>query len=273
MAVVACAACFACGSSKSSGRSGCDDPAKCTDAGTVDASVDPCTNDPQKCVDGGDAGQTFDESPVVLSWTPVDLSGTYDAGSKRLGALVCDPTTPAGQDAVYGMFCFHPFGIMVDWIPGHLTMRNPTFDYVIPLNEPVRAVTAGRVRSLTLKTESWVGPNEYGLLLEPRPHSAYQIEYDHLKDPVVAIGAMVDAGDTLGTGGRCQGCDLAYAFIEVGVHYHLGATDGSASNRCPTTYGTAEFVERHQVAADTQKAVFPSSKWNADSPCVVQETK
>jgi hypothetical protein len=184
---------------------------------------------------------------------------------------VCDPDAWWGGDAANG-WCFQAFGLMVD-IPGHPKIANPSFNYVMASEAPVRAAIAGRVASLEPKDVDYVGPDEWTLLLEPHPGSAFSVEYDHLKGPTAGVGDAVEAGAAIGAGGRCQGCDQANAFIEVTLHYHPGANDGTNATACPTLHATPEFVARHERALEVHTMVFPDSIWSAPAPCVLDETR
>ncbi len=252
-----------CGNSEGGNVDPCQrDPSKCgPDAGSE---PDPCDVDPAKCtmttMDA--AAPVYDETPPLFTVTPVDLEGTYDPDTHRLGALWC-----IDSDPFYG-WCFDAFGIE-PMLSSHAPIKNPTLNYRVEIDAPVRAVVAGTVMAMEPKTEPWDGPNAWGVAVQTSADSAFIVEYDHLKDPTVEVGSTMEAGDVIGVAGQYIENDSS--MIELGLHYHKTATDGTATNRCPALYGSDEFNARNEAALAAAQDAFPDGTRTGTKLCEVDQ--
>jgi hypothetical protein len=78
----------------------------------------------------------------------------------------------------------------------------------------------------------------------------WDVQQDHVSDPVVAQGDRVRAGDVLGRTGKWS---ATIGRTELGVAYIEGP--GTDMCYCPMDYGTAEFVQRHNDLLAAMKAL------------------
>jgi len=207
------------------------------------------------CGDDKPAAPMYDETVPVLSATVIDLKGSYDATTHRLGDLSCvdpDPLNPYSK-----AFCVRAFG-QPPTDSSHTTPGD-TLDFRTVLGVPVRAVTPGFVINVESKAnEPGSNPDEFHVDTATAANSAYRVEYDHVKNIVVQIGDSVDVGDLLGSVGVY---DATGGIVEVGINWHKGAPESEA--KCPRDYATADVQQAFDAAVVAHNAAFPNHQLSA----------
>ncbi|MEW6074609.1 MAG: hypothetical protein AB1726_18705 [Planctomycetota bacterium] len=132
------------------------------------------------CGGGPPADGTF-----VIQGLGVEF-GPWDPSTGRAG----DFLFVAGEEKV-----FLEFGATVR-APDGAAKELPTFEYRIRPDATVRAIAAGRVVRLDFQPET--GDYEIGAAtLDPR----FEVGYDHVRAPRIAIGDVLAPGDALGRPG------------------------------------------------------------------------
>jgi hypothetical protein len=186
----------------------------------------------------------------VLSHPIVDLAGTYDPASGRLGALDCNyvlATTPDDR------WCFNAFGTTA--IPGKVI---GSFDYKVAAGSEVVAASAGTVERVSDK-ESADFPGEFEIHIRPSPGSKYLVIYDHVKDIAVAVGQEVVAGARLGTAGIHRTDPKRFGRVELQLNYFPNPRElRETTILCPARFGTPEFVALHESALAAHNAANPA---------------
>jgi hypothetical protein len=200
-------------------------PAACGGYGLIEELIDE--------IDDGDGGG---DDELVLSVTPVDMTGPLDVPTQTYGDI-------RFEDPV-----IVPFG--ADLGGGDLS---PAFEYITVPDAPVRAATEGVV----VAVEFQPGPNDYEIRIAQG--SRWLVVYDHVLNVVVSVGNVVDPGDALGTAGTWSG---------TAGRTELQVNDQDANvSLCPTDFGTEEFVDLHEAL---RAAVDASAFGPLPSLCLVE---
>ncbi|MGE0041460.1 MAG: fibronectin type III domain-containing protein [Vicinamibacterales bacterium] len=193
-------------------------------------------------------GETPGEPPV-LSVAIVDLDGSYDPGTGRLGALDC--TYRFGSDPS-DRWCFHAFGSSAS---GHLS---PSYDYKVAAGTMVRAATAGVVTRVDAETNP-LYPGEFEVETRPSAGSSYLVIYDHVRGLAVSVGSTVAPGDALGVAGIHTSDPSIWGRVELQVNRITQRSPVIQSTPlCPRTFGTTAFNARHDAALAAHNAANPA---------------
>jgi hypothetical protein len=169
------------------------------------------------------SGDTDIQAPPVLSVTPISLAGPYN------------PTTKAFGDVTFrGDRAMIPFGA-----PLTATTLNACFEYYTTASALVRASCSGEIVYM-FKND---GIDDWEIHIKSAPESYWDVQHDHVSDPVVRQGDQVHAGDILGGTGKWNQAQ-GIGRTELGVSYSEGPQYQSLGY-CPLNYGTAEFVQGH----------------------------
>ena len=223
-----------------------------TEAGTPSAFI--TSGSAAITVAGAQPGvQPLDETPPVLSVSIVDLSGTYDPTTKRLGALNCNflfASDPSDR------FCFNAFGRSV--IPGKVGV---SFDYKVAAGSEVRAATAGTVAEIEAETNP-LYPDEFEIRTKSSENSAYLIIYDHVKNLRVSIGTVVSPGTVLGTTGvhgpNSSASRTTFGRVELQINHILDSRTRRSEIVCPSQFGTPSFTQANDAALAAHNAANPA---------------
>jgi hypothetical protein len=167
--------------------------------------------------------------PPVLSVTPFDLAGPYDA-----------------MNGVYGDIKFSPPVIVPFGTSLGGTLLSPAIQYYTVPNAPVRAVTAGIVDSIVAYTD---GSGDYQVRVVCTPGTDYEVIYDHVLDVAVLQASAVAAGDTIGRAGTWNG-QMRRTALQVNA--------GQGNNTrayCPLNYGDTSFVNQHRRLLDAYNSI------------------
>jgi Peptidase family M23 len=165
-------------------------------------------------IDDGGGGGGDDE--LVLSVTPVDITGPFDAVTQTYGDV-------RFEDPV-----LVPFG--ADLGGGDLS---PAFEYITTPDAPVRAATEGIVAAIDFDAVAM------DFEIRIAQGDRWLVIYDHVLNVVVSVGNVVDAGDQLGTSGT---------WSATAGRTELQVNDQDAGvARCPLEFGTTEFVDLHEA--------------------------
>ena len=211
---------------------------------------------------GQPGGSQLDETPPVLSVPIVDLSGTYDPASKRLGALNCNflfATDPSDR------FCFNAFGRSV--VPGKVGV---SFDYKVAAGSEVRAATAGTVMEIEAETNP-LYPDEFEIRTQSSDNSAYLVIYDHVKNLRVSVGSAVSPGTVLGTAGvhgpNSPASRTTFGRVELQINHTLDPRTRRSEIVCPSQFGTTSFNQANDTALAAHNAANPA--YTSASLCLV----
>jgi hypothetical protein len=168
-------------------------------------------------------GDSDKQIPPVLSVTPISLVGPYNPVTKSYG----DVTFRTDR-------AFIPFGA-----PLTNTSLNACFEYYTTSSAIVRASCSGEIVYM-FKNE---GVDDWEIHIKSSPESFWDVQHDHVSDPVVQQGDKVKAGDVLGgTGKWNQAQNIGRT--ELGVSYSEGP-QAQNLGYCPMNYGTTDFVQKH----------------------------
>jgi len=188
------------------------------------------------------------EAPPVLSRPIVDLGGTFDAGTARLGALHCAFTFPNDPN---DRWCFNAFGSTA--VPGK---RGVSLDYKVAAGASVYAATAGTVVAVEEDRDPRYA-GEFEVRTQPGG-GAFLVIYDHVRQPGVAVGATVAAGQVLGSAGRHTGDPARFGRVELQVNHYPDILDRRRSEAwCPQSLGTAAFRAANEAALAAHNAANP----------------
>lgn len=179
--------------------------------------------------DGGGGGGDDD---LVLSVTPVDLTGPYDAMTQTYGDVRFE-----GEGIV-------PFGFDLDGM-GKLS---PAFEYITVLDAPVRAATHGFVDAV----EFDAGSMDWEIRITQG--GRWTVIYDHVLNLTVSEGDVVEAGDQLGTAGN-------WSMTAGRTELQVNDDDADGFSFCPLDFGTDEFNAAHEAlraAVDANLTPRPS---------------
>ena len=172
------------------------------------------------CCKPGDGDK---QTPPVLSVTPISLAGPYNPTTKSYG----DVTFRTDR-------AFIPFGA-----PLTNTSLNACFEYYTTASALVRASCSGEIVYM-FKNE---GIDDWEIHIKSSPESYWDVQHDHVSDPVVQQGDTVHAGDVLGGTGKWNQA-LGIGRTELGVSYSEGPQEQSLGY-CPLDYGTTDFIQGH----------------------------
>ncbi|MDD9941244.1 MAG: peptidoglycan DD-metalloendopeptidase family protein [Myxococcales bacterium] len=170
-----------------------------------------------------------DVRPPRLTHAPIDLSGSYDAATGRLGDLRCDRPMDRPVDAERG--CFGGFSASGGgWISLVTTELASVF-----------ATASGVVSEVTQDT----------VTVRLNQASAYWLEYSGLTDILVAVDQQVAAGDVLGHAAQHHSAGFGAVSFAVRHHEHL------LQRICPERYGDDAFVAELSAARDANNESWP----------------
>jgi hypothetical protein len=171
------------------------------------------------CCKHGDDGE---QTPPVLSVTPVSLSGPYQPATKSFGEISFRDNR-----------AFIPFAGLLT-----ATTLNPGFEYYTTADALVRASCGGEIVYM-FKND---GIDDWEIHIKSSPETNWSVQHDHVSDPVVRQGDRVNAGDVMGGTGRWNQA-LGIGRTELCVIYAEGP--GTDMCHCPIDFGTAGFVQAH----------------------------
>lgn len=170
------------------------------------------------CSKSGDSDQT----PPVLSVTPISLVSPYNPDTKSFG------------DITFLYYrAFIPFGA-----PLTNETLNSTFEYYTTAKAIVRASCSGEIVYM-FKNE---GIDDWEIHIKSSVTAKWDVQHDHVSDPVVRQGSWVNAGDVLGITGKWNST-LDIGRTELCVSFSEGP--GQDLSYCPMNYGTTEFIQAH----------------------------
>jgi Peptidase family M23 len=127
---------------------------------------------------------------------------------------------------------FIPFGARLD-----SGVQNPTYE--LRANDrtlEVRAATAGIVISISARDQL-----DFELHVRPTASSDYLVIYDHVREPRVAVGATVQAGDPLGLIGN-------WSPTQGRTELQINRRANPDVAVCPRDLGTPSFNAAHDAA-------------------------
>lgn len=179
--------------------------------------------------------------PPVFSVTPVDIA--YNPDDSTFGDIMFDSGSPV----------LTPFGALIP--PGNVVQSAAIEYFTIP-GARVRAVTHGVVDTIIENPDQ----ADYEVRVASLPGAQYTVVYNHVFDPWVLQGSLVDAGDTIGQAGTWN---------ETTRRTQLLVTVGYGADRrayCPLYYGDSSFIALHQqlLAEYNRRGIQP----HYDSLCV-----
>ncbi len=170
------------------------------------------------CDDDSSDGRRADDSPPVLSVSPIDLTGPYNAVENRYGDV-----TFAHRDAII------PFGGALG--PGRLSM---SYEYYTIPAAPVRACCDSVV--------TWMFQNEglldYEIYTRRSEGATWAIQYDHVLNPTVSEGDRLTAGQVMGESGE---------WSSTIRRFELAVIDPTGLAICPSDFGTTDFNAQHDA--------------------------
>jgi len=186
----------------------------------------------------------------VLSTTIVDLTGTYNPSTKRLGALDCNFTF---ADTPEDRWCFNVFGNSN--FPNHAV---PSFDYKVAANSPVFAAVAGVVIGITDHPDQPFLPGEFQIETRTQAGATYQVLYDHVRNVAVTVGQSVAAGTRLGIAGVHNASSGAQGRVELQINQILTVQPRiTVVAICPRNFGTTKFNQLNDAALAAHNAANP----------------
>jgi len=189
-----------------------------------------------------------DDTPPVLSVSIVDLSGTFDAASARLGALLCTSKFPTDPN---DRWCFGAFG-------GGAMKTGVSLDYKVAAGSTVRAATAGTVAEIEADANP-LYPGEFEVRTRSSPTSTYLVIYDHIRDPRVSLGSTVVAGQTLGIAGIHTSGPAIWGRVELQINRYPDVPDRrGGESLCPQMFGTEAFRREQEAALAAHNAANPA---------------
>ena len=189
-----------------------------------------------------------DDTPPLLSASIVDLAGTFDPATSRLGALLCTSRFPTDPN---DRWCFNAFG-------GGAVKAGVSLDYKVAAGATVRAATAGTVVEIEAETNP-LYPGEFEIRTRSTPTSSYLVIYDHVRDPSVSVGATVIAGQTLGIVGIHTSGPSTWGRVELQVNHYPNSPDRrGGESLCPQTFGTEAFRREQEKALAAHNLANPA---------------
>lgn len=199
------------------------------------------------------------EAPPVVSVSIVDLSGTYDPATGRLGSLNCTykfATDPNDR------WCFGSFG------SSHGASLSPSYDYKVAAGTPVRAATAGVVTRIEAETNP-LYPGEFEIETRNVAGATYLVIYDHVKNLTVAMGSTVAPGMVLGTSGIHTSNAATWGRVELQINKITQQSPTIQTvSVCPRAFGTDSFNADQEKALAAHNAANPA--FAASSVCVAE---
>lgn len=192
----------------------------------------------------------------MLSVTIVDLSGTYDSNTRRLGSLNCNFVFPSDPN---DRWCFNAFGSSLGG------KRSPSYDYKVAAGATVRAAAAGIVRRIDAETNP-LYPGEFEIETRSSQSGTYLVIYDHVRSLKVALGSTVEAGTELGTAGIHTSNKDVYGRVELQVNRVTDAATGRSEAVCPRGFGTTAFNDANAAALAAHNNANPA--FAAASACL-----
>ena len=177
----------------------------------------------------------------------IDLAGTYDPGTRRLGSLNCNFVFPSDAN---DRFCFNAFGATT------LGKTVPSWDYKVASGSSVFAAAAGVVTRIEAETHP-LYPGEFEIETRAAPGGTYLVIYDHVRTPQVALGSAVTAGMLLGIAGIHTSNRDAYGRVELQINRVLDRSTGRSEALCPRTFGTDRFNQLNDAALAAHNSANP----------------
>ncbi len=196
------------------------------------------------------------EVPPLLSVPIVDLSGSYDPATGRLGALDC--TYKFANDP-NDRWCFSAFAT---------SSRDPSYDYKVAAGSQVFAAAPGVVVRVDAETNSRL-PGEYEVWTRSEPNSTYTVIYDHVKNLTVIEGDRVEAGTVLGTTGVHASDPTVWGRVELQISRTINPNPVQTISLCPADFGTDEFNAAHEAALAAHNQANPD--YAASAVCLAAQ--
>jgi hypothetical protein len=173
------------------------------------------------CCKSGDNSEN-DQTPPLLSATPISLVGPYNSAAKTFGDVTFN----------------HDHALIPFGAPLTSTTLNCGFEYYTTASATVRASCGGEIVYM-FKNE---GIDDWEIHIKSSPSARWSVQHDHVSNPVVQQGDQVHAGDALGGTGKWNWAQNI-GRTELIVTYSEGP--GTDLCYCPMNYGTTEFVQDH----------------------------
>ena len=191
----------------------------------------------------------------MLSVSIVDLAGTYDPATGRLGGLNCTfklATDPNDR------WCFGSFG------SSRGASRSPSYDYKVAAGTPVRAAAAGVVTRIEADTNP-LYPGEFEIETRNVAGGTCLVIYDHVKNLTVAMGSTVAPAMVLGTAGIHTSNAATWGRVELQINR---TTQQSSVSQGPRAFGTESFNADQEKALAAHNAANPA--FAASSVCLAE---
>ena len=201
-----------------------------------------------------------DPAPV-LSVPIVDLAGSYDPVTKRMGALNC--TFTFGTDP-NDRWCFNAFGSSA--VPGK---QGVSYDYKVVAGATVFAAAAGTVFRVEAETSAFY-PNEFEIETRASSGGSYSVIYDHVKNLTVGLGSIVQPGMALGTAGIHTTNPSVWGRVELQINRITERTPVIRGvSLCPRAFGTAAFNQLNDAALAAHN--LANAPYAAASVCLTEQ--
>lgn len=181
-------------------------------------------------------------TPPVLTQTPVNISGPFDAQDETFGDVSFASSSPV----------LRPFGILIA-----ASTYSRRLDYYTTVEAPVVAASNGIVSAVF---ENPFEEGDFEVHVTSIPGSDFTIIYDHVNRVLIQEDLAVVAGDTIGTAGN---------FSETVGRFSLQISTGAGVDQrwhCPLTYGDDAFIEAHELLLDEYQSRGLTPRY--DSLCV-----
>ncbi len=191
-----------------------------------------------------DEDDPITSTPPVLSYTPVNIEGPYNASDSTFGDIFFKAESPV----------MRPFGHLIA-----LSTYTRQIEYYTTMDAPVIACVNGIVDEVI---ENPFIEGDYEIRVVFIPGSDYTVIYDHVNDVLIQEDLAITAGDTLGTAGN---------FSDNVSKVSLSIITGTGSDErwyCPLTFGDDEFVQAHETLVDAYNDRGRTPRY--DSLCVLQ---
>lgn len=185
------------------------------------------------------------DDPPALENLAIEF-GPYDpdtgfAGDFRFDEALLDSTVFLVVDDRI----FLPFGTRVEGPSGPKLL--PENSYVVPADTGVRATHDGVVTDVS---EMYSG--DYAVTTRVTPTATWMVSHEHVRDPAVAVGDHVDAGQELALVSTVDMAESGYGWTELAV-WKGGETASDIVKICP--FGALDADRKPPIGAAIQQFV------------------
>jgi hypothetical protein len=145
----------------------------------------------------------------------------------------------------------------------------PTFDYKVAAGSAVFAATSGTVISIAAHLDEPELPGEFQFETRSSSGAQYQVLYDHVRTPVVAVGSVVAPGSLLGIAGVHRS-NPAQGRVELQIN-HITQVRPTIVNVavCPKNFGTPQFNQLNEAALAAHNSGNPG--YGSPAVCVANQ--